>query len=852
MTIRKILMIASFVLFAGLLSLTAQFNTIDIEKLFGDRGEVYFKFENPGQKQLQDLTKVISIDDVDGANQVYAYANKKEFDNFLNYELDFEVLTPPSLLHVAKMKDQINIKEVNDWDYYPTYEAYVDMMNQFAANYPDLCEIVNMGETVEGRDILFAKISDNVSLNEGEAQFLYTGTMHGDETAGYVIFLRLIDYLLSNYGTNAEVDNLVNGLEIWINPLANPDGTFYGGNSTVNGAQRYNFNDVDLNRNYPDPQDGPHPDGNEWQPETIIFMQLAEENHFTASANTHGGAEVCNYPWDTWPILTADDAWWQYVCHEYADTAQLYSPSGYLSGFDDGITNGYAWYTTNGCRQDYMNYFHQCREFTLEISDTKLLPASQLPDHWEYNYRSMLNYMEQALFGVSGTVTDATSGDPVYAEIYIDGHDMDSSWVYTQEASGTYYRLLHEGTYDITFSAYGYFPQTIENVVVVNRELTELNIQLEAAELIADFEASLTTITPGESIDFTDLTFGDIISWEWEFEGGEPPTSNLQNPTGILYNEVGSFDVTLTVSDGTNSQTIVKEDYIAVFEQYLMQNGTFTVNSGSFYDSGGELYNYNDNEDYLMTFIPGSSNGKLAVEFIVFLVEYDPDCDYDWLQVFDGADDQAPLIGKYCGGDSPGYVVATNEIGALTFKFHSDYSVNEPGWLAQISIEENLLPPVAEFCSSDTTIMLYTYVEFTDLSENNPTEWEWTFEGGIPETSTEQNPEIMYELEGEYNVSLTVTNEAGSNTIVKEDFIIVENLVGLTENENDKLVIYPNPVSNSLFIQSGIEIEHVQIFDLLGKVVLSDSYDNNSKSIEISSLKEGIYFLNIRTANSSL
>jgi hypothetical protein len=96
-------------------------------------------------------------------------------------------------------------------------------------------------------------------------------------------------------------------------------------------------------------------------------MTFAENNHFVASANIHGGTEVCNYPWDTWQKLAADDNWWQYVCHEYADTAQLHSQDGYMSDFDDGITNGWQWYEVAGGRQDYMNYFQQGREFTLEI-----------------------------------------------------------------------------------------------------------------------------------------------------------------------------------------------------------------------------------------------------------------------------------------------------------------------------------------------------------------------------------------------------------------------------------------------------------------------------------------------------
>ena len=77
-------------------------------------------------------------------------------------------------------------------------------------------------------------------------------------------------------------------------------------------------------------------------------MNFAESHHFVSSVNTHGGTEVCNYPWDTWATLHADDQWWQYVCHEYADTAQAYSTGGYMTGYDDGITNGYAWYEVNG------------------------------------------------------------------------------------------------------------------------------------------------------------------------------------------------------------------------------------------------------------------------------------------------------------------------------------------------------------------------------------------------------------------------------------------------------------------------------------------------------------------------
>ena len=223
----------------------------------------------------------------------------------------------------VEMRDNVDIRNIRSWDFYPTYTAYLDMMQQFANTYPSLCQCFSIGQTVNGRELMMLRISDNVGVREAEPQFLYTGTMHGDELVGYILLLRLADYLLSGYGQDAAITDLIDNTEIWINPLANPDGTFYGGNHTVNDSRRYNGNSVDLNRNYPDPEDGQHPDGKAWQPETIAFMQLAEEQNFVMSANMHSGAEVINYPWDTWSQPAADNIWWRHVSRQYADTVQI-------------------------------------------------------------------------------------------------------------------------------------------------------------------------------------------------------------------------------------------------------------------------------------------------------------------------------------------------------------------------------------------------------------------------------------------------------------------------------------------------------------------------------------------------
>jgi murein tripeptide amidase MpaA len=457
-----IILISIFILFS--LTLAASETT-----------EFYFKFTVNSQEEIIKLTKIISIDNVIG-KEVYAYANPGQFQRFKDLNYAYEILPHPGSLIQPEMAS--TKERMREWDSYPTYEAYIDMMYEFEENFPELCVIENIGPSVEGRDLLFARISDNLAEAEDEPEFMFTATMHGNETTGYVLMLRLIDYLLENYGIDPRVTNLVDNIEIWINPLANPDGTYHGGNQTVYGATRFNANGVDLNRNFPDPEDGPHPDGNQWQPETVAMMDLAHDYNFVLSANFHGGAEVVNYPWDTWPYLHADDDWFQIISHTYADAAQANSPPGYMDGFNDGITNGYQWYTINGGRQDYMNYFHSCREVTIEISNTMLLPANLLPAHWDYNQESFLLYMEECLYGFRGIVSNEDN-NPLDATVYVIEHEIYNSEVFTDPEVGNYHRMIAPGTYDIDVSACGYSSQIIYDINITDLNITLVDVELE-------------------------------------------------------------------------------------------------------------------------------------------------------------------------------------------------------------------------------------------------------------------------------------------------------------------------------------------------------------------------------------
>lgn len=373
-----------------------------------------------------------------------------------------------------------NLSEALTFSKYPTYKQYDSVMHYFAATYPSICRIDTFGTSVEGRLLLAVKISDNVHQEEDEPAFLYTSTMHGDELIGYMLTLRLIDFILKNYGSDVEVDKLVDELEIWINPLSNPDYTYYGTDNTVANSIRPSFAGGyrDLNRGFPDPSMGDVNDTAGIYPENQHMMLFMMKNRFNLSANLHSGAEVVNYPWDYKYELHPDNDWYVLISREYADLAHDVNPN-YMDEFTDGITNGAEWYVIKGGRQDYVNYYLKGREVTLELSNIKKVESENLNTYWNYNKWSLLNYMAQARYGIHGNIRSGNTGEPLKAAVTIPGHDDATSWVESDERTGNFYRYLKEGNYTLVFSAEGYISDTMKNVEVTDFQKTELSVQLD-------------------------------------------------------------------------------------------------------------------------------------------------------------------------------------------------------------------------------------------------------------------------------------------------------------------------------------------------------------------------------------
>ncbi|MBN2777328.1 MAG: choice-of-anchor L domain-containing protein [Bacteroidales bacterium] len=121
-------------------------------------------------------------------------------------------------------------------------------------------------------------------------------------------------------------------------------------------------------------------------------------------------------------------------------------------------------------------------------------------------------------------------------------------------------------------------------------------------------------------------------------------------------------------------------------EIILMQNGVVSTCNAAFYDSGGELSNYSDNSNYVLTIEPSEPNSKICLKFGMLEIENI----FDILSIYDGPSIESPLIGQYISTDNLITVRSSHPSGSLTIKFVSDGTLTKEGWQALISCETTI------------------------------------------------------------------------------------------------------------------------------------------------------------------
>lgn len=439
----------------------------EIDSVLNLRGEAYIAIPLQKYKSAGDNTKDLILDFIRN-DTAFVYLTAIDTSLLTQGDVSFTLLTAPSLKKPAIMAS--SIPEVLEGKAYPTYSQYLDIMNDFQLNFPDVLIIDTIGYSINNKLILAARIITGSALPEARPVVHLSSTMHGDEPLGYVLMLMLINQLMNEYPSSIDIQGLLNQVMLIINPLSNPDGTYFMSENSVTGSKRTNLNNVDLNRNFPDPYAGLFPYGTPRQPENQLMIDYLNIFPPSISANLHTGAEVVNYPWD-WrenpnpadntPNLHPDDNWFSFISKEYADTARN-GHSDYMNSFPPwGISNGAAWYPVYGGRQDYVTSFLRGREITLEISDVKIPPASQIIYFYERNMKSLLNYIKQSTYGIHGVTIDEDSREPLAAKLSIEAYDNEFSFIFSDSITGAFHRYLKSGSYQLKFEKQNYISKVI-------------------------------------------------------------------------------------------------------------------------------------------------------------------------------------------------------------------------------------------------------------------------------------------------------------------------------------------------------------------------------------------------------
>jgi PKD repeat protein len=244
-----------------------------------------------------------------------------------------------------------------------------------------------------------------------------------------------------------------------------------------------------------------------------------------------------------------------------------------------------------------------------------------------------------------------------------------------------------------------------------------------------DIAASSDSVPPPlcspYTVRFHTVTDQPLVTWSWDF--GDNGTSTVSNPSH-LYDSGGTYSVRLIATGHCGVDTMVRRDFITV-----LTRPTATLSADPVTGCAGKL-----TVDFSATYV-GSVTSSI------------------WL--FDDGDSASGPVARHSYSSLGVYhpsLILINRCGTDTLSLNTPITVG--------------VPPVAGF--SGTPLLGYEplTVQFTDLSTNAPTVWNWSFGDGV--TGTETNPSHVYSA-GLFDVSLADSNACGSSTDTKRQYIRV-------------------------------------------------------------------------------
>ena len=321
-----------------------------------------------------------------------------------------------------------------------------------------------------------------------------------------------------------------------------------------------------------------------------------------------------------------------------------------------------------------------------------------------------------------------------------------------------------------------------------------IRLSANASPPVAAFTVSATTTCTG-NVQFTDASQNAPTSWLWTF--GDATTSSLQNPAH-QYTTAGDYSVTLKATNAAGNTTSAAAT--------ITYNTTVPVAASCTPVTQSYFANYGITRFRLNSIDNKSADGSAGYQDFTCTQRTELTLGINYSMIITTGGTNPHDIRVYLDKDNNGTLTTAEQIYAsavtaspgatTTLNLDTGIVLNQPLRLRVVAdaigntsgpcanpvsgqaedytviVLANILPPIIDFSSNYVAGSCVNPVQFTDLSTNLPTSWQWDFGDGSA-TSSLQNPAHQYAATGTYNVTLAATNTYGTASVTRLNIVSV-------------------------------------------------------------------------------
>lgn len=340
----------------------------------------------------------------------------------------------------------------------------------------------------------------------------------------------------------------------------------------------------------------------------------------------------------------------------------------------------------------------------------------------------------------------------------------------------------------------------------------------------ANFESSLTTACVNVPVEFTDISLACPITWKWTFspndvEFVDGTSENSQNPK-VSFKSNNSYTVTLDVANANGSSTITKEDYITTFGLDAPQVNQDFQDAYNLPQIGWTVENPDNDVTWELAVVPYEDDPNFCLK--IELNEYENVLEHDYVYL--------PILNL-----DKRYKLKFDHAYAMT---HSPYS-------------DTLIVSISVDCGDTWEKIGYYYEDGTyNFATAEPSYETFVPEGAQDWCGNDKAPcnEIdlsAYEGLNTVKIRFESVRTAGNNLYL--DNIRFEEIIGIEDEDNVEISIYPNPSKDGIFyIETENQNININVFDITGKLVYTqNNIYGKDCLLDLSNQKSGIYFVNI-------